>query len=375
MVAKKSMTKVGQKDTKAFYNSNKFKIGGEGEFGNIQYIMFVAPDCSYEINFHTAKFNKKEGVGFKGSKSEFGTSIKCKSYDNDGNYIDQASCCVYSNQEGTKELLGWKNQKAELPILVFGTVETDDKVKALPLNKVSLKTFEFKYIECALASVEKKILKPFEEYLKKECLIPQDLEGEELREALVEHLKTTIIQVKGVQDTIKYPVQEYSFHPFVAAKKAVNDETNSIEVVIDEETGLAVTVPNKAIASFSKEYEAIINYKNNISLQNDITAFIEDFEANIDSIFVDWTEAELSKYLIDDVASAEDVDAFREGERLAEEAFNTPPKKVQQVVKKVVKKVPPVTPKVVEVIEDSLSVDNFGEEDFSIDIDENDFHD
>lgn len=370
MVAKKSMTKVGQKDTKNFYNSNKFKIGGEGEFGNIQYLMLLAPESSYEINYHTVKYKKKEGVGFKG-KSEFGTGIKCKSYDNDGNYLDQASCCTYSNTEGVKDLIGWKSQKAFLPVMVLGTVETDDKIKALPLNKVSLKTFEFKYVECALSSVETKILKPFEEYLKKECLIPQDLEGEELREAIVEHLKTTIIQVKGVQDKIAYPIQEYSFHPFVKSKQAINEETNNVEVVIDEETGLAVTVPNKAIASHSKEYEAIINYKENISLQNDITDFIEDFESNIDSVFTDWTEAELSKYLIDDVSSAEDVDAFREGERLAEEAFNTPPKRVQQVVKKV----PPSTHKAVELIEEDLTVDDFGEEDMSFDIDVEDFQD
>jgi hypothetical protein len=176
-----------------------------------------------------------------------------------------------------------------IPLIVLGNTESDTGTKPT-VNKLAIKNGRrfFAYLEMNKKSYISEIYNKLKTQLQNSGDIDPELQEEELALVMLEKFKTNIIKVTAVESkSPRVPYErEYSFIPFT----------------------------NKNIGNKSGEYDAIINYEKDEELKKDAVEFLSLFEVEVDNFVKDWTDEELTKYLIDDKHRKDNVEAYIKGE-------------------------------------------------------------
>lgn len=313
MVMRRSVGQVmdQQNEKKEYFNSKYSfsKVAGLEAGKEVYCIPLNLENGLYENARHIVKARGPK-QGFKGWYS---TSIKCKGVNEDGTKNPDALCCQlaqaeYDKHPGTedygKRMMSFTSYVTYIPVLILGSAETTKGALKFPPTKLTLKNYQFAYLEMATSSFNKDILTPFINKMKDDGVIDYEAEGEELKTQVMEQLQKTIIKVSAVKsDKKNLPYERsYSFIPF----------------------------SNTAIGKETEQYKYIVNYKKVTKVNNDIVDFITLFDSEVDGLCTDWTDEELDKYInIDSVRSAKVAEAVE-----AADAKQTTPKAEQVVTKK-----------------------------------------
>lgn len=379
-VGAKAATKAAEK--RAYFSSDygmakicKFSVGAR------RYFVLLNP----EQNFYTAMVHpvkaKEEGrVGFKGI---YDTNIKCKGYDDDGNVIEGATCCAFTESEkqkypekedSIKRLISWARPDFLVPAAALGTTITDPNTKAYPITNVEISNgYEFTFFEWG-KSAWVKVYNGIAKKLKDDQIIDFDLEGEELQQAVFENLSKIIIQVDAVEPKsqgkrIKYE-KEYTFIHFdTQSQERIEKDIQKIEAAIKKDPTSADKFKKRLAAAkhFQEEMLKIQNWETDPSMEtfrNDATEFITLMEKSLDEFAKDWTDEELKKYFVEDEVRKSNIEEYHKA--MAAQA------KVEETEKVVVTQKATMPPAASSVIEQVGEIDDIdlAEEDFSFDDDE-----
>ena len=159
--------------------------------------------------------------GFKGSW--YNTSIICKGVNSDGTKNPDALCCQLAKAEYdkypdsndyTKRMISGTSYVTYLPVLIL-SCSSGDAMK-FPPTKLSIKNFQFSYLEMSSSSFDSEILRPFIEKLKEDGIVDYEAEGEQLKEQVFNELKRTIIKVSANETKKNVPYERsYSFISFL----------------------------------------------------------------------------------------------------------------------------------------------------------------
>ena len=306
----KSLIRNGSERFSTAYKFSKkvtFKVGSDA------YIIPLGLETGfYETPCHRIAPHKASNgayVGFGGTS--FATYIKCHGVDMEGNR-NESLCCTLAQREkeripdkndSGKRIVTFTNYRVHLPVLILGNSLGDNAKATYPVSKVSILNelrsetgLRFAFIEMSSDTFKNSILKAYGKRLKEDGILDYELEedSEEFLAEVCQRLSKTVIKVHGVsKQGFDAPLKEYSFFPF----------------------------DNPAIANASPqgEREAIIGYKENQEIQNKICEFLDLFNAEVDNMFMDWTEKDLLSYYNSAVGSAEDTSGEVEDEAPAQE--------------------------------------------------------
>lgn len=328
-----------QSEKKEFFSST-YSLGKKAnlkEIGTTAYLIFLGLEGGlYETAKHTVypKKNGNTSEGFQGSK--YGKDIICKGHDDCGNKVEDALCCKYAQEmydankaDPTKtRLISFTSYKVDIPCLLLGTSETDETAVSTPPSKVSIKTYDFCYMSMAKNTFNKDIYTALEQKLKDDGVIDYDLEGDELAEELLTQLQNSVVKVTSVK----------SDKGLIAYEKTIS----------------IIPFSNPNLGKASNEHEAIVNFRKNQKVMNDISDFMTLFDTEVQKLSADWTEAELQTYM-------EDAEKVEARDKCVEQAKT----KEEEQLKK-------ATP--ADDVE-PISVDEFDDIDDSFDIDEEEFLD
>lgn len=302
--------KVNEK--KEYFNSKYSlkNVTGMSKVGDEAYVMILKPESYiFEINCHTVKEKVRGKIGFKGI---YDTKILCKGFEDDGSRIEEtALCCQYADelfkeakekarQEAIKNGLDpevktnlkikapmtFSGIQTYIPLIVMGNTEADSKPS---VQKLSISRSLFAYLEINKKSYISEIYNKLKTQVQNSGEIDSEMDESELASIMLEKFKTNIIKITAV--TPKSPIvkfeREYSFIPFT----------------------------NKSIGSKSGEYEAIVNHTKDAELENRAVEFLDLFEAEVDNFVKNWTDDELTKYLIEDNQREKNIETFKTQEQ------------------------------------------------------------
>lgn len=265
----------------AYKLSNKIKWELDSE---CYVLMLGLENGFYETPTHTIQPHKigDKTIGFNGSN--FGVTIKCKGFDEEGNHVDSLCCKLYQLEKergatATNRCLNYSSTRVQIPILVLGNSLTEER-KVYPVSKVSIlnslkseKGLIFSYLDMASSSFSKDIIQAYGKKLKEEGVLDYEADenSEEYLDDIRQRLTRTVIKIKAVKkEGFKQPIKEYSFFPF----------------------------ENPAIASQSPqgERESIINYTKVPQIMEKVNEYLTLFDVEVDNMFNDWTEKDLQEY-------------------------------------------------------------------------------
>lgn len=377
---------VKKPEKKEYFNS-KFSlknVTGMKKPGDEAFVLLLRPEeYLFQIDYHTVREKIHGQVGFKGI---YDAKILCKRVNEEGVRSEELPlCCQYADKlfkeakEKAKEeavMLGKDPEVKEnvkftapltfaatqmyIPLIVLGNTEVDSNAKPT-IHKLAIKNGRrmFAYLEMNKKSYISEIYDKLKEELVNNGEIDPDTDEETLANIMLSYFKTRIIKITAVESkSPRVPYERsYSFIPFT----------------------------NKLIGSKSGEYEAIKSYEKDEELQNEAVEFLSLFEVEVDNFVKDWTDDELTKYLIEDTKRKEDIDTFKEADakiQQQEEAI-IPKKASTPAIDDIMNAPESVTPKastpavadimnapVVQTSEISIS-----EEDITFDAEDDDFVD
>lgn len=294
MAIKKSFADVAKgREQKTYFNS-EYGLSKKANLGvGVEvYLLLLGLDTGiYETPKHNVK-QRKVGSTSKGFRGNYDTSIVCKGYDVEGNRVEGAVCCQLAQEEkdrlpdkndSSKRMISFTNNVVHIPALILGNSETDPKKKQIPPTKLSIKTYDFTYLELAQSTFQKVFVEELATKLKNDGMIDYELEGDELQAEVLSQLKNTIVKITGIASDKGFAYEKsYSFIPFTMS----------------------------AIGKNTDEYTAITNYTENKPVMNDVIDFLQLFDTKVDDLVVnDWTDEELLKYVKEDTKRAENVAA------------------------------------------------------------------
>jgi hypothetical protein len=166
MAMKKSFADVAKgREKKAYFNaeyglSKKANLG----VGTEVYLILLGLDSGvYETPKHTVR-KRKVGSVSTGFRGNYDTNIACKGYDDEGNRIEGAVCCALAQAEkerlpekddSNKRMISFTSNTVHIPAMILGNSETDPKKKQIPPTKLSIKTYDFTYLELAQSTFQK----------------------------------------------------------------------------------------------------------------------------------------------------------------------------------------------------------------------------
>ena len=292
----KSLIRNGSERFSTAYKFSKkvtFKVGSDA------YIIPLGLESGfYETPCHRIAPHKAPNgtyVGFGGTS--FATYIKCHGVDMEGNRTESLCCTlaklekerIPDKNDSGKRIVSFTNFRVHLPVLILGNSLGDASKTGYPISKVSILNelrseagLKFAFIEMSSDTFKNSILKAYGKRLKEDGIIDYELEedSEEFLAEVCQRLSKTVIKVHGIsKQGFDAPLKEYSFFPFEN--------------------------PSIASASPQGEREAIIGYKENQEIQNKICEFLDLFNAEVDNMFMDWTEKDLQAYYNSAIGSVE----------------------------------------------------------------------
>ena len=343
MARRVSFSESTKMPEKKEYFSSKYSlknVTGMKKVGDEAFVLLLNPESfMFQLEHHNVKAKIQKKLGFKGI---YDTKIICKRYNEEGVKAEEAPmCCTYADDlfklakeraieeciklgkdPEVKENLSinspitFSSSIMYVPLIVLGTTETDSAAKPT-IAKLAINNGRrlFAYLEMNKKSYISEIYNGLKEQLANSGEIDSELEGEELVNVMLAKLKTNIIKVTAVPaKSPRIPFQRsYSF----------------------------VSFANTNIGKKSNEYEAIINYEKDVELKKESANFLDLFESEVDNFIKDWTEEELTTYLITDTKRSENVEAL-----LGSEAKQAEPEIEEKIVMK-----PKAEPKPEPVVE------------------------
>lgn len=363
MCARKGSFKQSVKpEPKKEYFNSKYsftKVTGMKKIGDVSYILLLKPEDTFEEFYHKVKAKVYGRLGFK---SVFDSNILCKRYDDEGNKLEEMPlCCHYADilfkelkEKARKEAvekgldpdvkenvkfnspMTFTSAQMYIPIIVLGTVETELGVKP-QLSKLAIKNGRamFAYLEMNKKSYIKNIYNKLKTEVINSGEIDEDVKGEELEELILGKLKNRIIKVEAVTPEGKVDYEkEYSF----------------------------ISFSNENIGKKSGEREDIINFTDNEELMDRAQDFLDLFEIEVDKFVKDWTDEELTRYLIEDEQRLENIkqcqdDDSKEEEHEEPEKEEITLKEDNKPVKEVINSTPIAQVSMIDVTEEDISFD------------------
>ena len=119
---------------------------------------------------YTDSDNKERN--FRGNK--YAPEILCKSYNAEGEWVGEAECCKLQKEmwnkypdskDMNKRLLSGKGWKIFIPVLILGnSVTTNASPKKVPIPNISIKTWDFSYLEMSVQGWNALIKKMTEDF-------------------------------------------------------------------------------------------------------------------------------------------------------------------------------------------------------------------
>ena len=245
---------------------------------------------------------------FRGNK--YAPEILCKSYNADGEWVGEAECCKLQKEmwakypdskDINKRLLSGKSWKIFIPVLILGnSVTTNASPKKVPIPNISIKTWDFSYLEMSVQGWNS-LIKAVTEDLKNNYEGEDIVTDEQFLELSLKKIQNSIMKVSATKPDsgIAY-AKMYSF----------------------------ISFKNKNIGKATNEYEAIVNYRNNKEVMNSITDFLTLFNAEVNNMVIsDWTDEELKKFVSDANTATAKMDEIVSNAQTPEEEvyFGTKP--------------------------------------------------
>lgn len=309
MVMRKPLGQVMDQQTekKEYFNSKYSfsKVTGLKEGMEVYCIPLNLENGLYELAKHTVKARGTKN-GFKGW---YNTNIICKGVNPDGTKNEDALCCKLAQQEYDKHpdsddyqkrMMSFTSYVTYIPVLILGSAGVAKDALKYPPTKLTLKGYQFSYLEMASSSFNSEILTPFINKLKDDGIVSYDAEGDELKQQVMDQLRHTVIKVSANKSTKGLPYERsYSFLPF----------------------------SNTNIGKENDQYKYITNYTKVSKVNNDVVDFITLFDSEVDGLCKDWKDEELLKYINEDSVRTQNV---KEAVESAEAKASTP--KEEQVV-------------------------------------------
>ena len=172
----------------------------------------------------------------------------------------------------------------------------------VPNELLNLDTPLFSYLELAGSTFEKDVVGELRKQLESDGKITYEMTEEEALDKVNKYLLHTLIRIKFVASKSYKYEKSYSFVPFY----------------------------NKSIGAKSGQYAKIVKYREDTELMNEVNKFLTLFDSNQEKLVTDWTEGELTDYLVNSVARKENIQTAIKVDAEQHKAQTLP--KSQQVV-------------------------------------------
>lgn len=264
------------------------KIVGKLEVGREVCVVPIGLENGiYRSTIHKVRA-KGEQKGFKGY---YDTNIICKSVDpmTGERLEEECLCCVLakaekekypSKEEASKRLISNASSLVHVPVMVLSAANADKLGGKQPIELLQTDSVLFSYLELAGSTFEQEIVGRLRTKLEEDGLINYEMTEEEANKVVGKYLCNVIIKIKCVNSKkgFKYE-REYSFTPFY----------------------------NKQIGSKTGQREAIIHYRKNAELMNQINNFLTLFDSKQEELINSWTDEELENYVVNSVTRDENV--------------------------------------------------------------------
>jgi len=194
MAVKRNSADLAKSSEKKTYFSSEYSFSKKSGLGlgvDAYAILLGIEDGYYETRAHRVEGRKvnNQPVGFKG---KYAANIVCRGFDEEGNRIEGATCCQLAQaekdkfpdqKESNKRMINFSKAIYHIPVLILSNTETDQS-KKIPPTKLSIKKWEFAYLEFPKSQFDK-LLADLKEELVNDGTIDVDLEGPELYDKLL----------------------------------------------------------------------------------------------------------------------------------------------------------------------------------------------
>ena len=240
----------------------------------------------YRTMIHKVKA-KGERNGFKGY---YDSNIICKSVDPlTGEKTEEALCCQLAAQqkeqfptkeESSKRLISFATSLVHIPVMVLPVANADKLGGKSPIELLQADSVLFSYLELAGSTFESEIVGRLRTKLEEDGLINYEMSEDEANAVVSKWLCNVIIKIKCVASAkgFKYE-REYTFAPFY----------------------------NKQIGARTGQREAIIHYRKNAELMNQVNSFLTLFDSKQEELINTWSEEELQNYVVNSVKRDENI--------------------------------------------------------------------
>lgn len=262
------------------------KVCGKGEINKEIVVVPLGLELGvYETWVHKVRAKEDGKTGFK---SWYATNIVCHSCNADGEATEKATCCQLVDLEkekhpdkndSNKRLISRASKLVHIPVMVLGVGDMGKFNGKVPNELLNINTPLFSYLEVAGSTFEKDIAGGLRKQLETDGKITYEMSEEEAQDVVNKYLPYTLIRIKYVKSASYKYEKEYSFVPFY----------------------------NKTIGLKTNAYGAIVQYRKNTELMNQINTYLTLFDNEQPKLVTEWTDAELKDYIVDSVERAENI--------------------------------------------------------------------
>ena len=286
------------------------KICGKGEVNK----EIVLIPLGLEQGVYRTAVHKVRAKGDKdGFKSWYDTNIICKTYNalTGEKEEEECLCCQLAKaekekyptkEESSKRLISRTSSIVHVPVMILGVGDLGKYNGKVPNELLNLDTPLFSYLELAGSTFEKDVVGELRKQLESDGKITYEMTEEEALDKVNKYLLHTLIRIKFVASKSYKYERSYSFVPFY----------------------------NKSIGAKSGQYARIVKYREDTELMNEVNKFLTLFDSNQEKLVTDWTESELTDYLVNSVARKENIQTAIKVDAEQHKAQTLP--KSQQVV-------------------------------------------
>lgn len=301
MAQRQSVTQVAQESGAQKFFSSEYGFKKKANFGVGSEVYIIPLDIQNGIfteMYHDVQ-PKAKNVGLRG---QYATPVKCTKASGTCKACELASI-MYEKYPKTgdekkdlenakKRIVNFAKQRVWIPVMILGNSETDPKKKIAP-NKVSLRTYDFSYLEMSNKQYKEELFNVLANKLKDDGVIEYDLSEEEVQQEVGKALSQMVIRVRGVESSFKGRAKkEYSFIPFSM----------------------------QSLGASTGEHDAIVNYMKNTTINNAVVDFITLFSSEVDTLTYTIPDAELEAYVLEANEKSENMSAFKQATAEEEQA-------------------------------------------------------
>lgn len=303
MVQRKSAQQVAQETGTQKYFAKDWGFKTKTNFG-IGSEVYVIP-LDIQNGIFTELYHEVQPKGKNnGLRGNFATPIKCTKESGECKACNLAKIMYEKYPSGTgneekdlanikKRMISSSRERVWIPVMILGNSETDPNKKQISPNKVSLRTYDFSFLEMSNKQYKEDLFGVLANKLKDDGVIEYDLSDEEVNEAVQKALSKTVIRVRGVESSFKGRAKkEYSFVPFSM----------------------------KALGASTGEHDAIANYMDNTTINNAVVDFLTLFTSEVDKLIYSIPYEEVERWVLGASEQQENMEAFKQATAEEEQA-------------------------------------------------------